>query len=398
MNARSSIRRRGQPLLALILLMISWVGARAAMWETPRTVDAAATQQVPARPGGVKADLPIRPAAPRVVAPPSRGEPALLPPQVDVDPPAAAPDIVPAPTETPSDSPPPPPPPSSSSFTQDAVGRPSKGMSLEDAADHQELFSAGMNMPTIEQGAAMDAPRRPRGVPAAAFIPPAGSPWSADAWLLLRGGGNGFNAPGAGLPGVVVPAGFYGGSQAGAVLRYRLSLLSALQLTFYLRASSGLEYPRGEDVAAGLSFRPVPKAPIAVMAEGRVTRTTSGTIIRPAAAVVTLLPPARLPLGLRGEAYVQAGYVGGRDATAFVDGQARVEKPLLRSGRTELRAGGGVWGGAQRGANRIDVGPTATLSVPIGPAGARVSADYRIRIAGRAAPGSGAVLTLSAGF
>ena len=195
-----------------------------------------------------------------------------------------------------------------------------------------------------------------------------------------------------------MPSGFYGGSQAGAVLRYRLSLLSALQPTLYLRASSGLAYPRGEEVAAGFSIRPIPKAPVALMAEGRVTRTTSGTIVRPAVAVVTLLPPARLPLGLRGEAYVQAGFVGGRDSTAFVDGQARVEKPLLRSGRTELRAGGGLWGGAQRGASRVDVGPTATLSVPIGPAGARVSADYRIRVAGRAAPGSGAVLTLSAGF
>ena len=391
MNARNSIRRRGQPLLALILVMVSWVGARAAMWEAPRVVDAVAAQQAPARPGGVKADLPIRPTAPRVVAPPPRGEPAAPSANEAATPAVTAPDIVPAPTETAADIP-------SSSSSQDAVGQPSKGLSLEDAADHQELFSAGMNLPTVEQGAAMDAPRRPRGVPNAALIVPTGSPWSADAWLLLRGGSNGFNAPGAGLPGVVVPAGFYGGSQAGAVLRYRLSLLSALAPTLYLRASSGLEYPRGEEVAAGLSFRPVPKAPIAVMAEGRVTRTTSGTIVRPAAAVVTLLPPARLPLGLRGEAYVQAGYVGGRDATAFVDGQARVEKPLLRSGRTELRAGGGLWGGAQRGANRVDVGPTATLSVPIGPAGARVSADYRIRVAGRAAPGSGVVLTLSAGF
>ena len=389
MNARNSIRRRGQPLLALILLMVSWVGARAAMWEAPRVADANAAVQAAARPGSDKADLPIKPTAPRVVAPPHRAQPPLRSATAEIAPPLTAPEIVPTPAETATPAPVPSP---------DSASQPSKGLSLEDAADHQELFSAGMNMPTVEQGAAMDAPRRPRGVPAGAIIPPAGSPWSADAWLLLRGGGNGFNAPGAGLPGVVVPAGFYGGSQAGAVLRYRLSLLSALAPTLYLRASSGLEYPRGEEVAAGLSFRPVPKAPIALMAEGRVTRTTSGTIVRPAAAVVTLLPPAKLPLGLRGEAYVQAGYVGGRDATAFVDGQARVEKPLLRTGRTELRAGGGVWGGAQRGAGRIDVGPTATLSVPIGPAGARVSADYRIRVAGRAAPGSGVVLTLSAGF
>lgn len=394
MNARNSIRRRGQPLLALILLMVSWVGARAALWEAPKIVGANAAQQVSPRTSPAKAKGSNSPTAPGIVAPHHRSQPAFVPAAAELAPPATAPDIVPEPMETAAPSP----EPSPSTFSQTPAGQPSKGMSLQDAADHQELFSAGMNLPTVEQGAAMDGPRRSRAYPGAALLAPVGSPWSADAWLLLRGGGNGYNTPGPGLPGVVVPAGFYGGSQAGAVLRYRLSLLSALQPTLYLRASSGLEYPRGEEVAAGLSVRPVTKAPFALMAEGRVTRTTSGTIIRPAAAVVTLLSPAKLPLGLRGEAYAQAGYVGGRDATAFVDGQARVEKPLLHNGRTELRAGGGVWGGAQRGAERLDVGPTATLSVPIGPAGARVSADYRIRVGGRAAPGSGAVLTLSAGF
>ena len=148
----------------------------------------------------------------------------------------------------------------------------------------------------------------------------------------------------------------------------------------------------------GFSFRPIPGLPVRLMTEGRVTRTSSGTIIRPAAALVSELPPARLPLGTRAEAYLQAGYVGGRGATAFVDGQARLEKPLVRASSFELRAGGGVWGGAQRGASRLDVGPTATVSFHVGPVGTRLSADYRWRVAGNAAPGSGPVVTLSAGF
>ena len=148
----------------------------------------------------------------------------------------------------------------------------------------------------------------------------------------------------------------------------------------------------------GFSFRPIPGLPVRLMTEGRVTRTSSGTIIRPAAALVSELPPARLPLGTRAEAYLQAGYVGGRGSTAFVDGQARLEKPLVRASSFELRAGGGVWGGAQRGASRLDVGPTATVSFHVGPVGTRLSADYRWRVAGNAAPGSGPVVTLSAGF
>ena len=271
-------------------------------------------------------------------------------------------------------------------------------VTVRTAAGHQELWLAGMNMlPPAEPTVAMRAAQPGLRLPDAAAS--AGGPhWSADGWLLLRSGGNAFNAPGAGLPGAVIPTGFYGGSQAGLVLRYFLAPGSKLNPALYLRASSGIERPRGEELAAGVSFRPLPGLPVRLMAEGRVTRTVGGTIVRPAAALVSELPLARLPLGVRGEAYVQAGYVGGRGSTAFVDGQARVEKPLVHASSFELRAGGGAWGGAQRGANRLDVGPTATVSFHLGSVGTRLSADYRWRVAGNAAPGSGPVVTLSAGF
>ena len=389
----SSLRRRGHPLLALILLMVSWVGARAAMWEAPKVTAVEAAMPAAAMPEALRPAKALRPAAPRIVPSASPSAPLLAPADGPLNQEPAGPITPPAITQP-------------TIIATEAAGVPAsesapaprKRQTAADSAGHQELYSAAMSMPTIDESSAMESPRSARLPGAAALVQTAGSRWSGDAWLVLRDGGNGFNAPGAGLPGVVVPVGFYGGSQAGAVLRYRLSLTSPLQPALYLRASGGLEYPRGEEVAVGFAVRPLAKAPFSLMAEARVTRTTSGTIVRPAAAVVSQLPPAMLPLGLRGEAYVQAGYVGGRDATAFVDGQARAEKPVLRSGRFELRAGGGAWGGAQRGASRLDVGPTATLSLPIGPAGARVSADYRIRVAGQAAPGSGAVLTLSAGF
>ncbi|WP_309752126.1 hypothetical protein [Novosphingobium sp.] len=387
----SSIRRRGHPLLALILLMVSWVGARAAMWEAPKVTPVEAAAPAAAHPKALRPAKAPRPAAPRIVPSARPAAPLMAPGPLNQEPagPITPPTILqPAIMAT----------EASLAPGSETAPAPRKRQTPADSAGHQELFSAAMSIPTIDEGSAMDTPRSARLPGAAALVQTAGSRWSGDAWLVLREGGNGFNAPGAGLPGVVVPVGFYGGSQAGAVLRYRLSLTSPLQPALYLRASGGLEYPRGEEVAVGFAVRPLARVPFSLMAEARVTRTTSGTIVRPAAAVVSQLPPAALPLGLRGEAYVQAGYVGGRDATAFVDGQARAEKPFLRSGRLELRAGGGAWGGAQRGANRLDVGPTATLSLPIGPAGARVSADYRIRVAGQAAPGSGAVLTLSAGF
>lgn len=85
-------------------------------------------------------------------------------------------------------------------------------------------------------------------------------------------------------------------------------------------------------------------------------------------------------------------------ATAFADGSANVERPVWETAGTRASVGAGAWGGAQRGATRLDVGPSASLRFRIGPGSARLSADYRWRMAGNASPGSGAALTLSAGF
>ena len=58
----------------------------------------------------------------------------------------------------------------------------------------------------------------------------------------------------------------------------------------------------------------------------------------------------------------------------------------------------GAWGGAQDGASRLDIGPSAAVSFRLGEGRGRVAADYRIRVAGEAEPASGPALTLSAGF
>ena len=63
---------------------------------------------------------------------------------------------------------------------------------------------------------------------------------------------------------------------------------------------------------AGLALRPLPRLPVSLMGEARVTRTATGDVIRPAFAVVSEFPPAALPLGFRGELYGQAGWVGGK--------------------------------------------------------------------------------------
>src|SRR5690606_35509676 len=122
----------------------------------------------------------------------------------------------------------------------------------------------------------------------------------------------------------------YGRSQAGAVMRYRLLPGHSLVPAAYARVTRTLEGPRQDEAAAGLSLRPLPGLPVEVAAEARVTETADGRELRPAAYAVTQLPPVALPQGLRGEAYLQAGYVGGHFETAFVDGQARIDRRITR--------------------------------------------------------------------
>lgn len=192
--------------------------------------------------------------------------------------------------------------------------------------------------------------------------------------------------------------GSYGRSQAGAALRYRLVPSSGHRPTAYLRASASIDGPREAEVALGVSARPLPSVPIVFAAEVRGARFAHDTEARPAAFAYSELAPIALPFGTRAEAYVQGGYVGGRYATPFIDGQVRVDRPLARLGPAELRAGGGAWGGAQKGAERLDVGPGATVAFDVAGAPLRVSADWRFRVAGEAEPSSGPALTVSAGF
>lgn len=256
-----------------------------------------------------------------------------------------------------------------------------------------------LTVAVIDGGAHGEALTGPR---AAGWLEPSAGParthaslrrWSGDAWLLWRRDGD--SAGGGGS--VLLPS--YGANQVGAVLRYRLAPASGFRPTAYVRAYGALNGTGEREVAAGLSARPLPAVPVMVMGEARASHFAGGTThIRPAVTLVTELPPVMLPGAMRAATYVQGGYVGGAASTAFVDGQFRLEHIAAHSPHAEVRLGGGIWGGAQTGAQRMDVGPTATLAFTTAGAGAHVSVDWRFRVAGNAMPGSGPAVTLAAGF
>ena len=215
------------------------------------------------------------------------------------------------------------------------------------------------------------------------------SRWSGDAWVFLREGSS---------SALISPEPRYGRSQIGGVLRYDIASQSGARPQIYLRSSTAVEVPRQGEIAAGVSVRLMPVIPLRFHGEARVFQSGSSIETRGAAFVVTELPTQRLPANLRAESYVQAGYVTGRFATAFVDGQARVTRSVVEENHRTVDIGAGAWGGAQEGASRFDVGPTASLSARLGAVNARISADYRFRVAGDAEPESGPAITISAGF
>ena len=105
--------------------------------------------------------------------------------------------------------------------------------------------------------------------------------------------------------------------------------------------------------------------------------------------------PARIAPSLEVEAYAQGGMVGFRSRDLFADGKISLLSPL---GNSPVRLGASLSGGAQPQVERLDIGPELQIRLPLKPVGARLSIEWRERIAGGAAPTSGPALTLGADF
>lgn len=350
--------RRGQPLLTLFVLLGGWIALRTVLWQSPfaRAIG----------PAAIAAISPRKPA--RQDAPPQTDHLVAV-----------------------------------ASSVHRSSGVPSQTAAWAIAAEPQAAPITSVPLELVPPGdpdvppAFARSANAPTSTPAAAPFQPVLPPreasksgrWSADAWVLAREDTTAAVTSGRGS---------YGQSQAGVVVRYRLAPASGLRPSAYLRASQALAGAKESEAALGLSARPIPGVPVSAAAELRATRIGGAVHFRPAVYAVSELPPLRLPLDIAAEAYAQAGYVWGDYRTAFIDGQLRTERPIVRFEYSELRVGAGAWGGAQKGAARLDVGPSATLATKLGPAPLRISLDWRFRVAGNANPASGPSLTVAAGF
>lgn len=218
-------------------------------------------------------------------------------------------------------------------------------------------------------------------IPANARKGGTGRPLTLDgsAWLLSRSGANG-------------GAGRLGGSQAGARLRIAIpgtNLVGATTVSAPLDSA-------GKEARIGVEWQPS-RAPVRVVADQRVAldRGSSGG---PELALVGGIDATPVGAGLSIEAYGQGGAIARDRIEPYADGALRITRAGPQVGRSQLSLGAGVWAGAQRGAQRVDIGPTLVSDVPVGDRHLRLSLDWRARVGGDAAPGSGPAITLGTNF
>lgn len=197
-----------------------------------------------------------------------------------------------------------------------------------------------------------------------------------------------FQAPGHGL----AAGGQYGGSQSGLIATIGFAPGAPALL---LRTAVAHNNLRDREFAIGARWQPKTEWPVSVTAERRFRNIGADSF---ALYVAGGRGDIRLPAGFRLETYAQAGVVSGNGGSYFFDAQARADRQVLPQTPVPLHVGGGVWTGGQRGTMRLDIGPSLRTEVPIGDIRIRVTADWRFRVAGNAAPGNGPALTVSTGF
>lgn len=246
------------------------------------------------------------------------------------------------------------------------------------------------HIPPLGQAMLMRFARRQSHIPPRTpFASPAPSPrFSLSAWAQWRSGDG---------IGSLASDGELGGSQAGVRARYRLLRGAGAEAALAARLSRPIERDNGAEAAIGIAVRPSERIPVELTAERRIGLDDGGRDAW-SLGIAGGVNRRSMPLGFELDGYVQAGVVGARRRDLYGDAAIVVSQPIPLSERSTLSLGGGIWAGAQPGASRVDIGPEASLRLPAGDGGVRLSLSWRQRVAGSAAPGSGPVLTLGTDF
>lgn len=221
--------------------------------------------------------------------------------------------------------------------------------------------------------------------------------WRIEAYSLMRKGSTGAFADRPLL----------GGGQSGGRAGYTLDPLAHRPLELFGRfniAHDWLDVDRKSAQAAiGAAWMPLGRKGPSVSAERLIA---VGKDARAAWALRVAggawhAADSRMPLDL--SAYAEAGIVGAKRRDLYAGGQALALYPMLKGDKTRAGVGASVAGSVQDGnagrISRLEIGPGAQISRRIGAdATIELRAEYRVRIAGDAAPGSGPAVTVATRF
>lgn len=229
--------------------------------------------------------------------------------------------------------------------------------------------------PVPQAPAAVDPlPVLPPGIPPGPGRPPA--PVSVSAWLIARSG------VGGDLP--LAPQ--LGGTQGGVRVDYAIGGGFAATGRIAVPVSGA-----GRELSLGIAWRPR-GVPIRIVAERRIALDSARG--GPSIGISGGIDAVPLPAGLILSGYAQAGTILRDRLDHFADGSARATRRVAGARGVEFDIGAGAWGGAQRGAARLDIGPSVGVSLPVAGGRMRATLDWRQRVAGTARPGSGPALTV----
>jgi hypothetical protein len=199
-----------------------------------------------------------------------------------------------------------------------------------------------------------------------------------------------FGGQGSGL----AAAGQYGGSQTGVIATFPLGRKDNAPAAMF-RATIAPDSRADREVAAGLRWRPVGALPVSITAERRFRPVGRD---RFALYLAGGKDGMKLPAQFALDVYAQAGVVSGQGAGPFFDTAARASRRVYQAKSVSATIGGGVWAGGQRGAARLDIGPSIGADLALGNTRFRLTGDWRFRVAGQARPGNGPAVTLSTSF
>jgi len=191
-------------------------------------------------------------------------------------------------------------------------------------------------------------------------------------------------------------SGQLGGSQAGLRLDYAIGPDPARGLRLGARVSAPLS-GKGREAAIGIGWKAGPDLPVTFTVERRIGLDRAGRDAF-AAGIAGGIGDVALPADFRLDVYGQAGMVGLRRRDGYGDAAASAMRRIRAGKPISLSAGAGLWGAAQPGVSRLDIGPRLRATLQIGGASIGLGVDWRQRVAGHAAPRSGPAITLEGSF